>query len=553
MVKSYIKDPRTIILAVVPAPVDIATQEILSMAAEVDPQGQRTLGVLTKPDLVDEGSEQLVMELVRGGKNQLKLGYCIVRNRSQREKDTSSKDRHTTEAEFFTKAPWSALEGSRVGIPALQNRLRELLVDITRREFPKVKQEVDRRLTEREQQLKALGPARETDEQQRTFLLDLATNVQEITSQALDAYYNRNSLFKSKPFLRLATRISELNVAFSDDVANKGHTFQFNNSDRLVMNPPAVEPPFPAMSADALLEEEEEALSEGEPSSSSPTEESRIHEEQIISELADVIHPQWSCPDPIDEDIFKWIETEYNASRGFEIGTFDPCLLPIMFQEQSEKWDGLALNYISDVIRLVHRFTSELLSALCVDSHVRSNLWSLMTDGLISRYEKAMDHTRFILKVERHGTPLTTNHYFNDNLQTARSERIRSALQSEAVSITPDGVGRPQSMVRVNAAVSSVHMGNTQHTIEDIHAILNSYYKVARKRFVDVVCMQAAGHILVTGPDSPLRLFTPTFVHRLSLDNLHTIAGEDVVSKRTRKGLEKEIESLRAGRKVLRG
>ncbi|KAL8707023.1 MAG: hypothetical protein Q9225_007877, partial [Loekoesia sp. 1 TL-2023] len=46
MVESYIKDSRIIVLAVIRAPVDIATQEILSMAEEADPLGQRTLGVL---------------------------------------------------------------------------------------------------------------------------------------------------------------------------------------------------------------------------------------------------------------------------------------------------------------------------------------------------------------------------------------------------------------------------------------------------------------------------------------------------------------------------
>ena len=88
-VKSYIKDSRTIILAVIPAPVDIATQEILSMAEEADPLGQRTLSVLTKPNLVDEGGEEHVMDLVRGTKNKLNLSYCMVRNRVQQDKSLS--------------------------------------------------------------------------------------------------------------------------------------------------------------------------------------------------------------------------------------------------------------------------------------------------------------------------------------------------------------------------------------------------------------------------------------------------------------------------------
>jgi hypothetical protein len=46
--------------AVVPANIDIATQEIIQMAEDADPHGQRTLGVLTKPDLVDKGAEHNV-------------------------------------------------------------------------------------------------------------------------------------------------------------------------------------------------------------------------------------------------------------------------------------------------------------------------------------------------------------------------------------------------------------------------------------------------------------------------------------------------------------
>ena len=66
MVNNYMKNPRSVILAVIPANVDIATQEILKMAEKCDTEGQRTLGVLTKPDLVDRGAENSVVDLVEG-------------------------------------------------------------------------------------------------------------------------------------------------------------------------------------------------------------------------------------------------------------------------------------------------------------------------------------------------------------------------------------------------------------------------------------------------------------------------------------------------------
>lgn len=66
MVNYYMNNPRSVILAVVPANVDVATQEILKLAQKCDTKGERTLGVLTKPDLVDRGAENRVVDLVEG-------------------------------------------------------------------------------------------------------------------------------------------------------------------------------------------------------------------------------------------------------------------------------------------------------------------------------------------------------------------------------------------------------------------------------------------------------------------------------------------------------
>ncbi len=78
MVNHYMKNPRSVILAVVPANVDIATQEILKMAAKFDKEGQRTLSVLTKPDLVDKGAENRVIDLVEGKSSTAEL--CKTKN-----------------------------------------------------------------------------------------------------------------------------------------------------------------------------------------------------------------------------------------------------------------------------------------------------------------------------------------------------------------------------------------------------------------------------------------------------------------------------------------
>jgi hypothetical protein len=139
MVRQYMSNPRSVMLTVVPANVDIATQDILTMAEEYDKEGHRTLGVLTKPDLVDEGAENQVMDLIEGKRHKLILGWCIVRNLGQLQLHSNDCDRTSLEEDFFrNKTPWNTLDKEKTGVAALKNRLQDILASNTRREFPKV-------------------------------------------------------------------------------------------------------------------------------------------------------------------------------------------------------------------------------------------------------------------------------------------------------------------------------------------------------------------------------------------------------------------------------
>lgn len=92
-------------------------------------------------------------------------------------------------------------------------------------------------------------------------------------------------------------------------------------------------------------------------------------------------------------------------------------------------------------------------------------------------------------------------------------------------------------------------MSNSQQTVQDIHDILKSYYKVAQKRFTDNICMQAADFYLVTGPESPMKLFSPSWVYNLSREQLESIAGEEPSLRRKRRQLRKQVKELEAGKK----
>ena len=144
MVQGYMTNPRSVILAVVPSNVDVATQEILQRAEDVDRDGIRTLGVLTKPDLVDKGAEQAIVEMVQGTSHPLQLGWHLLKNAGHSELERTSKSRNDLEKAFFTTSkPWSELEKEKVGIESFRSRLQDILAHHIRREFPKVSRRTD--------------------------------------------------------------------------------------------------------------------------------------------------------------------------------------------------------------------------------------------------------------------------------------------------------------------------------------------------------------------------------------------------------------------------
>lgn len=96
--------PKTlfsVILAVSAANVDLANSESLKLARSVDPQGRRTIGVLTKLDLMDAGTNAL--DILTGRVYPLKLGFIGIVNRSQQDinVEKSLTDAVESEAEFF--------------------------------------------------------------------------------------------------------------------------------------------------------------------------------------------------------------------------------------------------------------------------------------------------------------------------------------------------------------------------------------------------------------------------------------------------------------------
>ncbi|PVH86671.1 hypothetical protein DL98DRAFT_449952 [Cadophora sp. DSE1049] len=528
MISKYLGNPRSIILAVVPANVDIATQEIIQMAEDADPDGQRTLGVLTKPDLVDRGAEQKVMELLvnREGRIHFDLGYTIVCNRSQSDLSISNQERNARETTFFNSQPWSAIPKERAGIKALKHRLDKLLVDVTRQNFQAVAVDVQARIHDLERELNNLGPARQTPNDQRNHLTRIAVDFRDISTKAIDAHYNRDPCFGEDVF-RLATNVMAMNTAFSDTIAIKGCTRKFRQKN----------------APDDLDSSSAESLK----TPASPDSRSNDYFRDY-RELKSLTSQPRAEPQRVNTNIMRWIKENHERSKGFEIGTIHPSLLPSLFLEQSRGWGFFARQHVEAVIRTIHTFNHKVLFYCGKDAVLSQRLWTRLSQLLLPTYKKALDHVSFLVQVEQDGHPMTMNHYFADNLRKAREDRIRRQLIS-LQSWTTDDVQK-EPLLRLKDTIATF-VSNDGQSAQDLHDILEAYYKVARKRFVDAVCLQAVDHFLISNKQGPLWLFSPQFIGNMTDRELNEIAGEgdEAVSRRRR--LIEEIESLKAGQKIL--
>jgi hypothetical protein len=168
----YISQPRTICLAVISATNDHANQPILTKVREYDPDGDRTLGIITKPDRLPSGSgsEKAFISLARNEDVFFKLGWHVLKNRSFEEGESSLMERNSLEQTFFRTSNFKILPKDSVGIDALRNRLSVLLFEHIKQELPKLRQDLENALTETKDQLSIMGSRRSTPQDCKAYL-----------------------------------------------------------------------------------------------------------------------------------------------------------------------------------------------------------------------------------------------------------------------------------------------------------------------------------------------------------------------------------------------
>ncbi|OAG40182.1 hypothetical protein AYO21_05660 [Fonsecaea monophora] len=509
LVKSYMKSKRSIILAVVSAKNDLANQIITKLAREIDPRGQRTLGIITKPDLLFAGSdsEAAFVELAKNEDVYFKLGWHVLKNRDYDTKDTTSAERDAAEKEFFQCRVWSsALHSTQLGIDNLRPRLSRVLLGQILAELPSLVRDVERELTLCKGKLAALGVPRGSLLEQRAYLFHASQQFVDLTKSSVRGTYE-------DPFFESADTDKGYNKRLRAVVQHTLTTFAAR------------------------------MRAEG-------------HAQEIVDKAIDAHSKRKFGPQLISRKSYlDSVEARMRRNRGRELpGLFNPSIVDELFFDQCRPWQHL-LHETEEKLATAARATVELVVEHISDSVTGDGIMRfLIRPNLEAIFSKLHKKVEEVLKPHVKGHAITYNHYFTENLQKKRRDAEREGLAEKILAfygggLDPTSDNSEERMFHFSTDTGALLTALLQDTESDMSRFacidatnaMEAYYKVALKSIIDSFGVYAVEQCLLNElPD----IFKPGMVFQLDDVMVTRIAGESPESQAEREGLNKKLKVL---------
>ncbi|CAG8982711.1 hypothetical protein HYALB_00000992 [Hymenoscyphus albidus] len=221
LVVGYMKQSRSIILAVISADNNFANQPVTKFARKIDPLG-RTLGLITKPDKIERLGER---EILCGHGLQWECQTLTVEQQGEREET------------FFSNSGWKdALDSSQLGATALKDRLRDALWKHINEGLPSVKYDVQAGIKDCTSKLKQLGKSRSIRKEKHTYLHQISGKLSKMIQAAIDGVY-ADPFFAPFPGQedafdrRLRAKVQLILTAYAKDMSTYGHALEIVEDD----------------------------------------------------------------------------------------------------------------------------------------------------------------------------------------------------------------------------------------------------------------------------------------------------------------------------------
>ncbi|KAF2036298.1 GTP-binding protein [Setomelanomma holmii] len=524
LILDYMRNPRTIILAVITAKNDYANQIVLKHCQAIDPSGRRTLGIITKPDTLTEGTanQRSWLDLAQNRDIYFELGWHIVKNRTDLEAAKSFSQRNTAERQFFAKGAYLDLPSHCKGIESLRSRLSALLHNHLKTELPHLKAELMEKLANTTRELNQIGVKRDTPQEQRIFLTDIGMEINELLKAGVRGQYDvsffgpvdMNAAVDSlENIRRFRAVVQHLNLNFSDRMHREGSKYRI-------------------------------------PSRKGADGESK----EFSDETNDLKGPMKMTR----EEAIDWVHRTLERSRGLELpGSFNPLIVSQLFWEQSTPWNELALTHIENVAAKCATFVDTVLNETAP-----SDIKTRLTDYCV---EKALSDALTNAKIElekiiadKERNLMTYNHYFTTKIQDQRKSKLAQILSSIAktaqVSWGKDDTNNFETCIDPATLDADMHSGVEQNmdkfSAEDALDTQIAYYADELKYFINCVSKQVVERHLVD--TLSWNVLSPRVIAGLTDAQVQLLTAEKHEVVRNRERLEGRKEVLEKGLKVFR-
>ncbi|KAL0765244.1 hypothetical protein CaCOL14_012503 [Colletotrichum acutatum] len=514
LVESYMEKKNSIILAVISASNQLANQRVLEEAAKHDPVRERTLGVITKPDLLHPGSpdELEYLQVVRGREavHNLQLGWHVLRNLpdyGSSEADADSRD--VIERKFFESGSWASIPVIHRGISALRKRLSHILHDHIKKNLPSVLEEIQGKLADNEAELARLGQARSSAASMRAYLVDIAGDFERLVRDGIQGHY-------SDPFF---------GGFDGTDRKLRSHLRNFNRAIRHIL----------------IMQGSLQKISLGVPG----TRRRKImplHLEEFLEK-----HPyDLPMPEPITwSEMATQLERQAAANQGTEFpGYANTTLIVQLFQRQSKPWEAVARLHLKKVIIVAKAFVDQAFEHVAGPlgtCSTTSTILSTCVDPFFDAKEEILENKlRELLRPIQEGYALPLDADFQEAVDRRISDRDLEDASGESDSDNSDDDSSEESKRTGTDLPHRRTEFGTGWAIET----MQTFYEMTLRTFTDNLINLALESCLIQ--ELP-RILTPKDVNAMNDARLEELAAESEEIRVRRTQVQSDIKLLKQG------
>ncbi|GAW11971.1 hypothetical protein ANO14919_013250 [Xylariales sp. No.14919] len=529
LVQSYMARKSSIILAIVSARSQVVMQKVLDEVKKHDKNQERTLGIITKPDLLipDSRDEDDFIKLARNQdpSYQPAFGWHVLRNRGESETPLTPQERDSKEKEFFDSGIWSAIPSNNRGVGTLRKKLANVLLDHIRKNLDTLIKDIQENIDSRKKTLGRLGAPRSSPPQLRTHLDKIASQFQLLSLRAIEGNYSDEffgGLYPNSPSVstddsrirKLRALVRDLNRTFAYVLATKG-------SRRIIVP----------------------GHKDGEHGAHKDLE----SQENCLPPFLSVLETQYPFEEPEEVTraaIKAELEPLSSANQGTEFpGTTNDRLAVKLFRDQSRPWEAIARFHIDFLLRIVKSFAEKVVAYITgPDEKTYSAILLNIVDPFFDKCTLKLEHKlQELLFHFQSGYPQPSDVEFRAILEKRQQKHLTTELlQSLAASrpqlFTDDGKREIAAMVSPGQ--------KSEFGVDSLIDKSETYYELSLRNFTDNVIILAIENCLIK--DLPT-ILTTTAVSQMENDMLQRLAAESTDIQVERMELTAECEALQKG------